>query len=52
MPTDKQLEDLREFIIKYYDDRLLLRIYDNSVDFNKRIFDRLNKKKNKIIKIQ
>ena len=44
MPTDKQLEDLREFIIKYYNNSLFLRIYDNAVDFNKRIFKKLNKK--------
>ena len=43
MPTDKQLEDLREFIIKYYNNSLFLRIYDNAVDFNKRIFNKLNK---------
>ena len=43
MPTDKQLEELRKFIIKYYNNSLFLRIYDNAVDFNKRIFNKLNK---------
>ena len=41
-PTKIQLNDLREFIKNYYEDKLLLKIFDNSVDFNNRIFDNLN----------
>lgn len=43
IPTDKQLSNLREFIIKYYGDKQLLRIYDNSIDCNKKIFKKWDK---------
>ena len=45
-PTNKQLNELREFIIKYYNDELLLRIYDNAVDYNEKIFKKINKNNN------
>ena len=47
MPTDGQLNGLREFIKKYYKDELLLRIFDNSVDYNKKFFNNLKAKKYK-----
>ena len=41
MPTDRQLNEFREFIIKYYDDKILLKIYNNAVFFNKKLHSRL-----------
>lgn len=41
MPTDRQLNEFREFIIKYYDDKILLKIYNNAVFFNKKVHSRL-----------
>lgn len=36
MPKDNQLNDLRNFIIKYYKDEMLLDIFDESVRLNKK----------------
>ena len=40
MPTDMQLNSLRNFIIQYYNDELLLKIFDDTVDFNKKFFNK------------
>ena len=42
MPTDEQLNGLREFINNYYGDKIFLKIFDNSVDYNKKFFFNLN----------
>ena len=47
MPSDSQLDGLRKFIEKYYEDKTLLRIYDNSVFYNKQFFINLQQKKYK-----
>ena len=47
MPTNEQLEGLREFIKKYYKDPVFLRIFENSVDYNKKFFKNLKNKKYK-----
>ena len=44
LPTDKQLNELRKFIIKYYNDKILLKIYDKAIYFNKKVYNRLNNK--------
>ena len=38
MPSNEQLSSLREFITKYYNNKLYLRIFDNSIDYNKKFF--------------
>lgn len=48
MPTNAQLSSLREFIKKYYNNSLFLRIFDNSIDYNKKFFQNLNNKKYKL----
>ena len=48
MPTNEQLNDLRKFIKIYYKDSILLRIFDNSVEYNKKFFDNLKKRKYKL----
>lgn len=48
MPTDEQLNGFREFIKKYYDDSIFLRIFDNSVDYNRRFFDNIKEKRYKL----
>ena len=42
MPTDVQLNGLRDFIIKYYKDEVLLKIFERTVYFNKKFFKKLN----------
>ena len=49
IPSDKQLTGLRKFIEKYYEDKTLLRIYDNSVFYNRQFFINLQQKKYKLI---
>lgn len=49
MPSNKKLDDLRKFIEKYYEDKTLLRIYDNSVFYNRHFFINLQQKKYKLI---
>lgn len=41
IPTDKQLNEFRKFIKKYYKDKMLLKIYDNAVYFNKNAYNKL-----------
>ena len=41
LPPNEQLSSLREFIKKYYNNKLYLRIFDNSVDYNKKHFHNL-----------
>jgi len=45
MPTDEQLNGFREFIDKYYEDKLLLKIYDDSVEYNKIYHKNINENK-------
>ena len=47
MPTDEQLNGFREFIDKYYEDKFLLKIYDDSVAFNKLYNQNINQNKYK-----
>lgn len=47
MPSESQLDSLRKFIEKYYEDKTLLRIYDNSVFYNRKFFINLRQKKYK-----
>lgn len=49
LPTDRQLNEFRDFIIKYYNDTILLKIYDNSVFFNKKVYNKLINKSYKIL---
>lgn len=42
MPTDIQLNSLRDFIVKYYNDEILVKIFDNSVYYNKKFFAKIN----------
>ena len=44
MPTETQLNSLRDFIIKYYNDEVLLKIFDNSVYYNQKFFKNINNK--------
>ena len=48
LPTDRQLNEFRDFIIKYYNDTILLKIYDNSDFFNKKVYNKLINKSYKI----
>lgn len=41
MPPNEQLSSLSEFIKKYYNNKLYLIIFDNSVDYNKKYFHNL-----------
>ena len=45
MPTDDQLNGFREFIDKYYEEKLLLKIYDDSVEYNKIYFQNIKENK-------
>ena len=47
LPPDEHLNSLRKFISKYYEDKLLLRIFDNSVNYNKMFFNNLKANKYK-----
>ncbi len=42
LPTNEQLDGLREFIKKYYDNRIFLRIFDYTVE--KKIFQKFERK--------
>ena len=48
LPTEEQLIGLRKFIIKYYNNDVLLRIYDYSVEQNRKFFINLKNKKYKL----
>ena len=52
LPTNEQLEGLRKFIIKYYDNKVLLRIFDFSVEKNIKFFKNLNENKFKCYKYE
>ena len=41
MPSIKHLIELREFIEKYYKKKIYLRIFDFSLNYNKRFFNNL-----------
>ena len=41
MPSNKHLTELREFIEKYYKKKIYLRIFDVSLNYNKRFFKNL-----------
>ena len=43
MPTDSQLKDMKNFIIKYYKDDFLVKIFNKAVSFNKAFFKKFNK---------
>lgn len=45
MPADIHLNSLRNFIINYYEDEVLLKIFDETIDFNKKFFKNLNNRK-------
>ena len=45
MPTEKQLNDLREFISNYYKNKFFLKIFDYSVYYNKKFFYNLKTRK-------
>ena len=47
LPNEEQLIGLREFIIKYYNNETYLRIFDYSVEQNKKFFQNLKDKKYK-----
>ena len=43
MPTDSQIKDMKNFIIKYYKDDFLVKIFNKAVSFNKAFFKKFNK---------
>lgn len=52
LPTNEQLDGLRKFIIKYYDNKLFLRIFDFSVEKNIKFFQNLKENKYECYKHQ
>lgn len=48
LPSEEQLIGLRKFIIKYYNNETFLRIFDYSVERNKKFFQNLKDKKYKL----
>lgn len=52
LPSDEQLYGLRLFVQKYYKDKLLLKIFDNSVDKNKIFYKKFIAKKKNINRTQ
>ena len=50
LPTNEQLDGLREFIKKYYDNKIFLRIFDFTVEKNKIFFKNLKENKYKCYK--
>lgn len=48
MPSDEQINGLRQFIKKYYKNELYLRIFNNSVDYNRKFFLNLKEGKYKL----
>ena len=48
MPSEKQIDDLREFIKEYYKDEIFFRIFENSVHYNHKFFQNLKEGKYKV----
>ena len=43
IPSEKQIEEIRNFIIKYYEDKQLLSIFDMALKSNKNYVKKLKK---------